>query len=1353
VIAAKAFDPVTGVDVHIIQPPGPVPPVPVPHPFVGMLVDPMDFAPIIGSTVMVNGMPRATAGTGGQCIPPHIPIGGTFIKPPANECEVFMGSSTVVADGDPLSFMGMPVLSCHDVGMPPPPRPKKKRKTKSLVLPTSVVLPVPAGAPVLVGGPPTVSMMALGMKAGMAALGAAFRRLRSVQRGSRRMRAVSDRVHRSARRAMDRLGVPPSAQNRVHRAICTATGHPVDVATGKVFTEAVDFELPGPLPLRWERVWYSSSVYDGPLGHGWHHTYDLALLEDQEAGVVALRTADGRGVAFPTLAEGGVYRDRTEKLTLRRGHDGFTLRDRRGTTYCFGEADPLTGIRPLQALEGRSGGRIDLVRGAGGRLTGILDSAGRKLTIRTDARGRLAAVLGPDPSAPQRVAELVVFLYDEWGDLVEVRDALGNATRYEYDAHLLTREIDRVGFAYHFEWDSRDGVSRCVRTWGDGGMFARRLAYDPVALSTAVEDSLGHVTRYESTPEGVVTVSTDPRGGVTRKEYSEHMELVRVEDSMGRVTEYEYDDRGNCIAMTEPGGSRVEAVVDDEDRLVEATDALGGRWRWTWDTQGRLLGRTDPLGQTTRYVWEGPRLTRFIDRAGGETTVEYDEEGNVARLVDPSGIERLFSYDALGRTVWETDRRGVATRWTRDPVGRPRAVERSDGASWKLATDAEGRLVQMRSEYGLMAWRYDGTGRIREWVDNGRALRFEHDSEGRLALVVNEHGHEYRYERDPDGSVIAETDFDGRRRTFQRDLLGRIESVIHPNGRREKRTYDAAGHLTEVRDSDGRTERFVYRSDHRLVEAGNGAGTLRFQLDLLGRPVEERWRDHWVRSTYDAMGRRVAVESSLGHRQEISRDAGGNVTGLRAEGPAEGATWSVVIRRDATGFEGERILPGGVTSAWVHDDRGLPLRWSVRSEGELRTRSYRWDGTGRLAGWEDSEAGPARFAYDAYGALAAVRRGAEREVRAPDAAGHIFGTLDRTDREHGPSGQVLRRGQTSYGYDPEGRLIRRVEPDGGSWELEWGVSGRILSIRRPDGVTARYGYDPLGRRVSKTVDGETVEWLWDRDRVLHEGRLEAGALDAVTTWVFDPDGYVPWARFAPGGGSFSVVADHIGAPLLMFDQAGRRVWAASRDSQGRFEIEDGSRSDCPFRFPGHYEDVESGLHYSRFRYYDPGCGVFMSPDPLGLVGGLRPYGYPLDPNLLADPLALHTVLGALNGTPVERPTGGGNTTPFWNNVGGSGGNDMAPSGLGRAGDSENLFLEHLEANHPDQLDGAFVEIDSIRSGRGSALPPCDLCESGLQEFADRNNATVVYRVTEGRGSTRVGSRRVRQEFVFRPRCG
>ena len=54
---AKQFDIIMGVDTHIVQPPGPVPPVPVPHPFIGIVFDPPTFVPIIGASIFANGLP------------------------------------------------------------------------------------------------------------------------------------------------------------------------------------------------------------------------------------------------------------------------------------------------------------------------------------------------------------------------------------------------------------------------------------------------------------------------------------------------------------------------------------------------------------------------------------------------------------------------------------------------------------------------------------------------------------------------------------------------------------------------------------------------------------------------------------------------------------------------------------------------------------------------------------------------------------------------------------------------------------------------------------------------------------------------------------------------------------------------------------------------------------------------------------------------------------------------------------------------------------------------------------------------------------------------------------------------
>ncbi|MFP2470843.1 RHS repeat-associated core domain-containing protein, partial [Pseudescherichia vulneris] len=67
---------------------------------------------------------------------------------------------------------------------------------------------------------------------------------------------------------------------------------------------------------------------------------------------------------------------------------------------------------------------------------------------------------------------------------------------------------------------------------------------------------------------------------------------------------------------------------------------------------------------------------------------------------------------------------------------------------------------------------------------------------------------------------------------------------------------------------------------------------------------------------------------------------------------------------------------------------------------------------------------------------------------------------------------------------------------------------------------------------------------------------------------------------------------------------------------------DEDRATCNLRFVGQYADAESGLHYNRFRYYDSETGQYLSPDPIGLAGGVNPYGYVHNPLSWVDPLGL-----------------------------------------------------------------------------------------------------------------------------------
>ncbi|WP_373240972.1 DUF6531 domain-containing protein, partial [Bacteroides ovatus] len=111
----------------------------------------------------------------------------------------------------------------------------------------------------------------------------------------KKTRKLADRLHSKVNRTIK----SESLKNMLHKAICTVTGHPVDVASGTFFTDEEDFWLDGPVPLSWERTWYSRSDYRGPLGNGWHHAYDMGVVADTEEGTLTLRMSDGIPVAFP----------------------------------------------------------------------------------------------------------------------------------------------------------------------------------------------------------------------------------------------------------------------------------------------------------------------------------------------------------------------------------------------------------------------------------------------------------------------------------------------------------------------------------------------------------------------------------------------------------------------------------------------------------------------------------------------------------------------------------------------------------------------------------------------------------------------------------------------------------------------------------------------------------------------------------------------------------------------------------------------------------------------------------------------------------------------------------------------
>jgi RHS repeat-associated protein len=126
----------------------------------------------------------------------------------------------------------------------------------------------------------------------------------------------------------------------------------------------------------------------------------------------------------------------------------------------------------------------------------------------------------------------------------------------------------------------------------------------------------------------------------------------------------------------------------------------------------------------------------------------------------------------------------------------------------------------------------------------------------------------------------------------------------------------------------------------------------------------------------------------------------------------------------------------------------------------------------------------------------------------------------------------------------------------------------------------------------------------------------------LTTWLFEPESFAPLAKLTPAR-EYGIVTDHLGTPQSMYSADGEKSWELELSVYGDVRKLDGWRGECPFRYPGQYEDEETGLYYNRFRYYDAEVGGYLSQDPIGLLGGNPTiYAYTSDVNWFTDPFGL-----------------------------------------------------------------------------------------------------------------------------------
>lgn len=1260
-LGSKFLDLVMGVDIHIQLVPAPPSPVPVPallpSPFIGMVFDPVTAAAMVlgpcplvtaiavamdpigfvvnmaidklegvnGDQVLINGLVASTTMTepANRWVSPHTPTppailffnSGKPVPVLMGNAVYNLGSSSVwINSRRAVRAFIDPAFTCSE----------------PLRLPTGMTLPIPLGAPVIIGGFPCPDIQAMISRAARSAISG----------------AIKAAVNRPLTAAI-RLLPPGRLRTVLATAKCHCTGDPVDVATGRMFSTATDWELPGPIPLKFTRE-YSSAVSDrdGVLGYGWSHALDEEVW--LERGRVVYRAGDGREIQFDTvhlrerkIGVGDELFEPVNRLWLRCMRDGFDVRNAEGRVH---ELRRVKGDRcpdrwRLVRIRSRDLHEIALDYDEYGRLAWVRDSEGRMLRFEHNRADRLIRISLPHPTVPGFVPH-VSYEYSESGNLVAVRDALGNVSRYDYSGHLMVQRTDRTGLSFYFGYDGIDSTAYCVRTWGDGGIYDHELVYDKEGRRTFVTNSVGATTVYTMNEALLVEKVTDAHGGTTEYAYDAQLRMVKEVGPSSETAEFEYDALGNCVRVVYPGGAERKFEYDEHNLRVRSVDALGAMHRLDYDGYGRLVGSVDPMGGTTTIEYHRGRISAVFDATGQATRITYDEVQRIETVTLPRGGTLRRRFDALGRVTEEEDARGATTKFRYSPHGDVVGVLDARGSRREYVYDGERNLLESRDDAGSIRLTYGGFHRVVTREIAGSRINLEYDTEDRLVCVVNEAGERYRYELDALGRVASEATFDGGVRTYARDRSGRITAVRLPSGRTSKRTYDPAGRLIEVTNSDGTFARFEFDVVGQLLAAENETTRVELERDVLGRVLVQRANGVEVRSTYDKDGERIAMRTSLGASTVVQRNAEGGVDfvtfGANQRVPAEAP---VRFFRTPDGLESSRQFANGIVVEWDRDIDGRPLaRRTLRRSGatsptsvspfvagasprgsEIEARTYQWQEVDRLTAIFDAATGPRFFDHDPRGRLIRERRATGTIDRAMDAVGNVYRSASGTDRRYAEGGRLTNADGFEYEYDADGNQIRKSGPEG-TWRYVWNGHGMLREVKRPDGSKVEYGYDAFARRVSKRVVGYSgasmheTTFTWDGHLVVHEVDSQQG----LTTWEWEPDSLAPIGK-EQGGRRWSIIVDHLGTPTEMYNDLGELAWKMQLDVFGVPTFEVGAPEDCPFRWPGQYADADVGDHYNGWRWYSPSRGSYHSQDPLGLDGGTNLYGYVQDPLVQLDP--------------------------------------------------------------------------------------------------------------------------------------
>ncbi|RMX07149.1 hypothetical protein EBQ34_14860, partial [Vandammella animalimorsus] len=199
-------------------------------------------------------------------------------------------------------------------------------------------------------------------------------------------------------------------------------------------------------------------------------------------------------------------------------------------------------------------------------------------------------------------------------------------------------------------------------------------------------------------------------------------------------------------------------------------------------------------------------------------------------------------------------------------------------------------------------------------------------------------------------------------------------------------------------------------------------------------------------------------------------------------------------------------------------------------------------------------------------------------------------------------------GTTSYRYDRKGNLVEKANGNNKT-AYSWNSDNRLIKVEHSSGATVTktttYGYDPQGRRIKKLVQQGTskteTHYSLDTERPYHEVAVESTRVNTQPwthkTYVHTPGGVGELISQSDGATTKQIYADAQGTTRLIAD--GNTSRSYSFDAFGNWLEGDSLAADQnppTHLYTGERYDADTGLIYLRARDYAPSIGRFISMD-------------------------------------------------------------------------------------------------------------------------------------------------------------